>query len=98
VDPFYVFSVDLSVRFALMAIIGGVGTALGPFFGSLLITSLESYLRATLSGVQSGLTGIYLIIYGGLLIIVVRFLPQGLAVWLAQRLRKGGKRGVTADA
>ena len=33
VDPLYVFSVDLSVRFALAAIIGGLGTALGPFLG-----------------------------------------------------------------
>ena len=55
VDPFYVFSVDLSVRFALNAIIGGMGTALGPFLGSILITSLETYLRATLSGREVGL-------------------------------------------
>src|SRR6266850_1742566 len=41
VDPTYVFSVDLSVRFALNAIIGGMGTALGPYLGSILITSLE---------------------------------------------------------
>jgi branched-chain amino acid transport system permease protein len=79
VDPFYVFSVDLSVRFALNAIIGGIGTALGPFLGSILITSLETYLRATLSGVKSGFTGIYLIVYGVVLILVVRFVPEGLA-------------------
>jgi branched-chain amino acid transport system permease protein len=79
VDPFYVFSVDLSVRFALNAIIGGMGTALGPFLGSILITSLETYLRATLSGVKSGFTGIYLIVYGVVLILVVRFVPEGLA-------------------
>ncbi|HEX6209840.1 MAG TPA: branched-chain amino acid ABC transporter permease, partial [Methylomirabilota bacterium] len=86
VDPFYVFSVDLSIRFALNAIIGGMGTALGPFLGSILITSLETYLRATLSGVQSGFTGIYLIVYGAVLILVVRFFPEGLA-GLATRLR-----------
>jgi branched-chain amino acid transport system permease protein len=85
VDPFYVFSVDLSVRFALNTIIGGMGTALGPFLGSILITSLETYLRATLSGVQSGFTGIYLIVYGVVLILVVRFIPEGLA-GLATRL------------
>lgn len=79
VDPFYVFSVDLSVRFALNTIIGGMGTALGPYLGSLLITSLETYLRATFSGAQTGLAGIYLIIYGSALILVVRFLPEGLA-------------------
>ena len=86
VDPSYVFSVDLSVRFALNAIIGGMGTALGPFLGSLLITSLETYLRATFSGVKAGFTGIYLIIYGTALILVVRFVPEGLA-GIATRVR-----------
>ena len=86
VDPSYVFSVDLSVRFALNAIIGGMGTALGPFLGSLLITSLETYLRATFSGVKAGFTGIYLIIYGTALILVVRFVPEGLA-GIATRIR-----------
>src|SRR5205823_4968748 len=50
VDPFYVFSVDMSVRFALNTIIGGTGVAIGPWLGSILITSLETYLRATFSG------------------------------------------------
>ncbi len=86
VDPTYVFSVDLSVRFALNTIIGGMGTALGPFLGSLLITSLETYLRATFSGVKTGFAGIYLIIYGTVLILVVRFVPEGLA-GIAARLR-----------
>lgn len=88
VDPFYVFSVDLSVRFALATIIGGVGTAMGPFYGSILITTLETHLRAAFGGVGAGLVGIYLIIYGVLLILVVRFVPQGLAAWLAARLRR----------
>ncbi|HEV8438342.1 MAG TPA: branched-chain amino acid ABC transporter permease [Methylomirabilota bacterium] len=87
VDPFYVFSVDLSVRFALNTIIGGIGTAMGPFVGSILITSLETYLRASFSDVKAGLIGIYLIIYGCLLIVLVRFLPQGFVGWLAQRAR-----------
>lgn len=86
VDPAYVFSIDLSVRFALNSIIGGMGTALGPFLGSLLITSLETYLRATFSGMKAGFSGIYLIIYGTVLILVVRFVPEGLA-GIATRLR-----------
>jgi len=86
VDPTYVFSVDLSVRFALNTIIGGMGTALGPFLGSILITSLETYLRATFAGVKAGFTGIYLIIYGTALILVVRFVPEGLA-GITTRLR-----------
>ena len=87
VDPFYVFSVDLSIRFALNAIIGGIGTAMGPFIGSILITSLETFLRAAFSDIRGGLVGIYLIIYGCLLIVVVRLIPQGLVGWFGQRFR-----------
>jgi branched-chain amino acid transport system permease protein len=87
VDPFYVFSVDLSIRFSLNTIIGGIGTAIGPFVGSLLITTLETYLRATFSGIHASLVGIYLVIYGCLLIVLVRFVPQGLVGWLAERAR-----------
>lgn len=95
VDPFYVFSLDLSVRFALASIIGGIGTALGPFLGALLITTLETYLRARFGGVGAGLVGLYLIIYGVALIVVVRFVPQGLVgwldAWLARRVAMGAR-------
>ena len=88
VDPLYVFSVDLSVRFALAAIIGGLGTALGPFLGAVLITTLETYLRATFGGIGAGFVGIYLIIYGSVLILVVRFAPAGLTGWISARLAR----------
>lgn len=91
VDPFYVFSVDLSIRFALHTIIGGTGTALGPFLGAILITSLETYLRATFSGVKTGFTGIYLIIYGIVLILVVRFAPEGLGGIVARWRSRSGR-------
>jgi branched-chain amino acid transport system permease protein len=90
VDPFYVFSVDLSIRFALGAIIGGLATAAGPFLGALLITTLETYLRAAFGGIGAGLVGIYLIIYGCALILVVRFVPQGLVGWLGPRAGRPG--------
>jgi branched-chain amino acid transport system permease protein len=91
VDPFYVFSVDLSVRFALGAVLGGIGTALGPFLGAALITILETYLRARFGGIGAGLVGIYLIIYGVVLILMMRFAPQGLVPWLDERR---GRRAV----
>ena len=87
VDPFYVFSVDISIRFALAAIIGGLGTALGPFLGSVLVTTVETYLRAQFGGIGAGFIGIYLIIYGTALIVMVRLVPQGLVGWIAARVR-----------
>ena len=88
VDPFYVFSVDLSVRFALAAIIGGLGTALGPFLGAALVTTVETYLRAQFGGIGAGLVGIYLIVYGCALIVMVRWVPQGLVGWIGDRRRR----------
>jgi branched-chain amino acid transport system permease protein len=88
VDPFYVFSVDLSVRFALAAIIGGLGTALGPFLGAALVTTVETFLRAQFGGIGGGLVGIYLILYGCALMAMVRWAPQGLVGWIADRLRR----------
>jgi branched-chain amino acid transport system permease protein len=85
VDPFYVFSVDVSVRFALAAIIGGLGTALGPYLGALLVTTLETYLRAQFGGIGAGFVGIYLILYGVALVLMVRFAPQGLVGWIGAR-------------
>src|SRR5262249_4225915 len=87
VDPFYVFSVDLSVRFALASIIGGLGTALGPFLGAALITIVETFLRAQFGGIGAGLVGIYLILYGVSLIGRVRWVPQGLVGGIGDRLR-----------
>ena len=88
VDPFYVFSVDVSVRFSLAAIIGGLGTALGPFLGALLVTVVETYLRAQFGGIGAGFVGIYLILYGIALILMVRFAPHGLVGWIGDRMRR----------
>jgi branched-chain amino acid transport system permease protein len=96
VDPLYVFSVDLSVRFCLFAILGGIGTPLGPFLGAALITVLETSLRARFGGIGAGLVGIYLIIYGTVLIVTMRVAPQGLLTWVAERLRRRPQLGTTS--
>jgi branched-chain amino acid transport system permease protein len=88
VDPIYVFSVDVSIRFALAAIIGGLGTALGPYLGALLVTTVETFLRAQFGGIGAGFVGIYLILYGVALILMVRFAPQGIVGWFRERWRR----------
>jgi branched-chain amino acid transport system permease protein len=96
VDPLYVFSVDLSVRFCLFAILGGIGTPLGPFLGAALITVLETSLRARFGGIGAGLVGIYLIIYGTVLIVTMRVAPQGLLTWVGERLRRRPQMGTSS--
>ncbi|HEX2481733.1 MAG TPA: branched-chain amino acid ABC transporter permease, partial [Methylomirabilota bacterium] len=75
-------------RFALAAIIGGLGTALGPFLGAALVTTVETYLRAQFGGIGAGLVGIYLVVYGCALIVMARWVPQGLVGWIGDYLRR----------
>ena len=50
-DPPTLFTLpDIGVKFALIALIGGIGTIIGPVVGALLIVPLENYLRGTLGG------------------------------------------------
>lgn len=73
--PESVFPVSLSVQFALIAALGGQGTVFGPLLGSFIITPLGQALRAWLGG---GFGALHLLIYGILIILIVRLLPKGL--------------------
>jgi branched-chain amino acid transport system permease protein len=75
-DPTFVISPDLSFQFALLAAVGGLGTAIGPVLGSFLITPMSELLRAYLGNQAAGL---HLVIYSALLIVVMLYFPSGIA-------------------
>jgi len=81
IDPESVFNVMLSVEFALLAIIGGIGTVLGPTLGAFLLIPLDSLTRGYLGGTQQGVS---FFVYGALLIVVVIFLPRGIMDWVSK--------------
>lgn len=87
VDPAYVFSLDISIKFSLAAIVGGLGTALGPFLGAVLVTVIETWLRAELGGIGARYVGLYLVIYGCALIVIVRYAPRGIVGWFVDWMR-----------
>jgi branched-chain amino acid transport system permease protein len=66
---------DFSIELALMGIVGGQGTVLGPVLGAFLLTPAGEITRATLGGKFPGL---HLVIYGLVLILAMLFLPKGL--------------------
>jgi len=74
-QPNSVFGVPLSVEIIIRPIVGGAGTVLGPILGSFILSPLGELSRIYLS--QGGWSGLHLIVYGGLLIVVVLFFPQG---------------------
>ncbi len=85
IEPDTVLSFSFSVQVALVTIIGGMGTALGPIVGSFLLTPLSMLLRAYLGG---GLSGLHIVIYGMLLILVVLFLPEGIVNTIKGHMKK----------
>ena len=64
----------ISVEALLTAIIGGVGTVLGPLLGALVVKSLGEAARL----VTGDAPGLDLVIYGAVLVLVVWFAPRGL--------------------
>lgn len=75
-DPPSLFTLpDIGVKFALITLIGGIGTIIGPVVGAILIVPLENYLRGALSG---DIPGGHLIILGAVLVIAALFLKRGL--------------------
>lgn len=69
-EPYGVLEMELSIELALMAIIGGTGTLYGPLLGAVLLEGLGDWLRITLGEAN-------LLVYGLLMILVIRFAPTG---------------------
>jgi len=74
-EPHSEFSLNVSVNLALISMVGGLGTIVGPAIGSLLLIPLQEFLRTWIGG---SFQGLYFVIYGALLILVVMFMPRGI--------------------
>ena len=74
-DPTAILSLfDFGVKFALVALIGGLGTVYGPVLGALLVIPVESWLRAEFGGLAPGADVIVLSV---VLILASLFLKRG---------------------
>ena len=77
IDPVTVFAVIWSIRAIATSILGGQGTILGPIVGAVVLTLVSETVWA-----QNPF--LYQVIFGGLIVLVVLFLPGGL-IELGQR-------------
>jgi branched-chain amino acid transport system permease protein len=83
----------LSVLIALVAILGGVGTVAGPLIGAAVLIPISELTRSALGGTGTTLD---LVLYGGLIVLVSVFQPNGL-VALTQRGRRQRGRALPTD-
>lgn len=98
VVPDQVLAIDVSNEIAIVAMLGGAGTVLGPIVGSVVLESASELFKNVFKEA-------HLLIYGVLLVVVVLFLPEGIIGTIAAFLRrramfggmKAGAKGVAAD-
>jgi branched-chain amino acid transport system permease protein len=81
----HLFGFEVSTKAAVVSLVGGIGTLLGPLVGSVIITFLESVIGSY--------TDRHLFVLGAIFVVFVMFLPDGL-LGLARRL--SGERKVAA--
>ena len=94
IDPGIAYGSTTSVEALVAAIVGGVGTLWGPVLGAVVLHLLADLTR----NLFGELPGINMVIYGTVLVLIVIFLPRGIAglglsvrqLWASA---KGGARG-----
>ncbi len=84
ITPTRTMSLDFSVQMVIMAVLGGLGTVLGPLYGAVILVPIAEVTRAVWGG---GLQGVHLIVYGALLMAVVLYAPQGVEGWVRRGAR-----------
>ena len=91
IDPAIAFGPTTSVEALLGAIVGGMGTLWGPVLGAVALHLLSDLTR----NLFGALPGINMVIYGAVLVLIVMFMPRGVA-GIGQSVRvvwRGGLRG-----
>ena len=82
IEPADVYDVLLSVKPIVMALLGGVGTVLGPVLGAVVFLALEELVWRQFLYIHAGLLGL-------IIVVLIYFLPRGL---LAFRRRPAADR------
>jgi branched-chain amino acid transport system permease protein len=91
IDPAIAFGPASSVEALVAAIVGGMGTLWGPLLGAAVLHLLAELTR----NLFGQLPGLNMVVYGSVLVLIVMFLPRGLAGMgrSVRELWRGGGRG-----
>lgn len=87
--PHSVAGFEFSAQMVFLAIVGGVGTVFGPFIGAILLVSIGEYSRSMLGDF---IPGFHLILYGLVVVLVIRFYPKGVFVTVRDYLEEKFKK------
>lgn len=84
ISPVFAFDIIIGVEMILITMLGGLGTIWGPVLGAFIFIPASDFILF-----QFGSTTIHLAILGGLMMLILLFLPQGIlptiGEWLEER-------------
>jgi len=83
-NPARLFAESLSDKLAIVAMLGGKATVFGPTVGAVIVESISQFASARFAGTQ----GLNLAIYGIMLIVCIRFFPDGILPILQKLVRR----------
>jgi branched-chain amino acid transport system permease protein len=89
--PEQIFNIGRSIEIILGPILGGLGTLFGPIVGAIVLTVLGESLRSITTAMGWEVPGLELLFYGGGLLGVVMFLPNGIWPPLSKALGIAGR-------
>jgi branched-chain amino acid transport system permease protein len=78
IDPPTVFDLTTNVRLIIMAVLGGVGTPLGPIIGAALLTAIQETL-------WKNFTNLHAVLFGASIVVVVMLMPRGIVYLIRQK-------------
>ena len=90
------FDIVMSVLIVLAVLLGGRGTLWGPVLGAFIVEPLAELTTTSLGGVNAG--AIRLLLFAGILILVVLFLPRGVLPTVAGRRARRRPADTAAEA
>jgi branched-chain amino acid transport system permease protein len=77
-------SIIMAVTIIIISMIGGIGTIVGPVLSAYLLTVSNEFLRS--------IGDLRLLVYTGVLVVIVLFLPQGVFTVILGRLPQFGRK------
>lgn len=95
IEPYSVMSFSMSTQIVLIAILGGMGYLYGPLLGAAVLITLSESTRSLLGNSASGL---HLMIYGLLIILISIYQPSGLSGWFESLKHKWISRTSSSKA
>jgi branched-chain amino acid transport system permease protein len=85
IDPESAFGLSQAIQLQLPALLGGLGTALGPIIGGAVMVFLSEVTN--LGSTKLGLTGVDILVYGIMLLVVVLRAPKGVVGFFEEKRR-----------